>query len=207
MTKKLHVGLLGAVLTVTATVPSAQAFTTCQTTCNSQYYTTVNSMWQSPPPSTTTMPEYRQQVLAALDTLNNCLAACPAEPTNLAVGKTATASLFQSGYEPAKAVDGSSSTSWWARSTATQWLQVDLGSAKTLSAVTLGWGSNYATAYQVQVSSNGSTWTTVFTTTVGKGGAVQHAFTATSGRYVRVTCTKAVGRNGFAINELGILGF
>lgn len=202
--------LLGAVVAVAAASPSAQALTACQTSCNNQYYATVNSMWQTPHPATTTMPNYRQQVLAALDTLNKCMAACsaavPPTPVNLAIGKTATASLSATGYEPAKVVDDSTATYWWAKSTAAQWIQVDLGAAKTLSKVTLAWGTNYATGYNVQVSIDGTTWTPIYTTTVGKGGAVEHPFTAASARYVRVNCTKASGKNGYAITELGILG-
>lgn len=210
--KKNNLLILSAAMLAAATFSSpAQALTTCQTTCNNQYYSTVNSMWQTPHPATTTITDYRQQVLTALDTLNKCMAACaaavPPAPVNLAVGKTATASLSTTGYEPAKAVDGSTTSYWWAKSTAVHWIQVDLGAAKTLSKVSLAWsGTNYATGYNVQVSADGTTWATVYTTTVGKGGAVEHAFTATSARYVRVNCTKSYGKNGYAITELGIIG-
>lgn len=200
--------LCALVLSAAVAVSPAQALTTCQTSCNSQYYTSVNALWQTPRPGTTSMPDYRQQVLAALNTLNSCLAACPPDPVNVALGKTASASLSQSGYEPAKAVDGSTSTYWWAKSTAGHWLHVDLGTARTLSTVTLGWnGASYATAYSVQVSGDGISWNTVFSTTVGKGGAVEHSFPDISARYLRVNCTKASGKNGYAVTELGIIGY
>lgn len=79
MKKNLYAALLGAALTVAA-APSAQALTTCQSACAAQHYSRINSLWQTPPPAGTSMADYRQQVLAALNNLNACLAACPAEP-------------------------------------------------------------------------------------------------------------------------------
>lgn len=68
--------VLITVLAVTAIASSAQALTACQDGCNGQYYTTVELLWQTQRPATTAPTTYRQQVLVALSTLNQCMAAC-----------------------------------------------------------------------------------------------------------------------------------
>lgn len=62
----------------------------------------------------------------------------PSSAANLAQGKTFTASSFYStGYEASKAGDGGWSTRWSAASTNNQWLEVNLGSNKTVNSVIL----------------------------------------------------------------------
>lgn len=76
--------MLIAVLVFTAIACQAQALTTCQDDCNSQHYSAVNSLWQTPRPATTAPTTHQQQVMAAMNTLNQCMAACStsaAEPT------------------------------------------------------------------------------------------------------------------------------
>ncbi len=48
-------------------------------------------------------------------------------PTNVAQGKTATASSQEAAYTPAMAVDGSGTTRWSSAFSDPQWIQVDLG--------------------------------------------------------------------------------
>ena len=122
--------------------------------------------------------------------------------SNLALNKTATASRTESGYSAALAVDGNVSTRWWAKSTSTQWLKIDLGAAKTVSKVALRWHSYYANSYQIQVSTDNSTWTTVFSNTYGAGGMETRTFTARSVRYIRIYCQTASSSNGYSIYEL-----
>lgn len=207
MMKKLCLGILGVSLAMAAPSP-AHALTPCQTACQNQYIPQFEAVWSSPHPASTTMTDYRQQVLAILANLNKCVTACggtvPVLPVNLAAGQLATASISATGYDPARAVDNNAATYWWVKSTAAQWVQVDLGSAKPISKVTIAWGTNYASGYNVQVSADGATWTTVYSTAVGKGGAAAHSLTATSARYVRINCTQASGKNGYAITELGL---
>jgi large repetitive protein len=125
--------------------------------------------------------------------------------TNLAKSKTATARSYRSGYPASNAVDGNTSTYWYSNGTQnSQYLQVDLASAQTISRVLVNWGSYYGRSYNVQTSTNGSSWTTVFTTTSGATGAKTITFTAASARYVKVNCTTSSSSNGFQIKELEV---
>src|ERR1700722_14055461 len=91
--------------------------------------------------------------------------------TLLSQGHPATASSTENASFPASnAVDGNTSTRWSSAFSDPQWLQVDLGSSQTICEVTLDWEAAYATAFQIQVSPDGTNWTTVYSTTTGTGG-------------------------------------
>lgn len=138
-------------------------------------------------------------------TVNNAtVGGTPPPAGNLALGKTASASRQESGYEAAKAFDGSLSSRWWARSTATQWLRVDLGTSTSVSKVVIDWHSDYARDFSIQVSSDGSNWTTAKSVTSASGGTQTHTFSARNARYLRINCTRAYSFNGYSIEELEV---
>jgi hypothetical protein len=91
--------------------------------------------------------------------------------TIAALNRTATASSSENAGTPAaSAVDGNAGTRWSSAFGDPQWLQVDLGGPAQVCQVVLQWETAYATAFQVQLSANGSTWTNAYSTTTGTGG-------------------------------------
>jgi hypothetical protein len=129
-----------------------------------------------------------------------------AAPTLLSQGKPATASSVENSGTPASAAfDGNTGTRWSSAFSDPQWLQVDLGSRATLSQVNLNWEAAYARAFQIQVSDNASTWTTVLSTTTGTGGN-QNLAVSGSGRYVRVLGTTRATAFGYSLWELQVIG-
>ena len=126
--------------------------------------------------------------------------------TNIALHKTATASSFDpynGNWSPGQAVDGDLSTRWASNWDDDEWIQVDLGSVQSFHAVQLVWESAFAKGYQVQVSNDGTTWSTVKTVTDGDGG-VDTLDVAGSGRYVRIHGTQRGTAYGYSLYELGI---
>src|SRR5579859_1418738 len=114
-------------------------------------------------------------------------AAAACGTTNVALNKTATASSVENGGTTANlAVDGSLTTRWSSAFSDPQWLQVDLGSTMNICRVTLYWETAYAKSYQIQVSNDATTWTTIFSTTTGTGGTQTLTGLSGSGRYVRM---------------------
>lgn len=89
----------------------------------------------------------------------------PGGGANLALGGTATASSFLTGFEPRLAVDGDLTTRWAVsvadRSRTDSWLAVDLGAERTISEVQLLWEAAYGAAYDIQVSDDDQSWRTV----------------------------------------------
>ncbi|MEV4349951.1 discoidin domain-containing protein [Actinoplanes sp. NPDC049596] len=128
--------------------------------------------------------------------------------TNLARGKTVTASSYQptgtNGPQlPAYAVDGDYGTRWASEWVDSAWLQVDLGSVQSIRHLQLAWEAAYATGYRVETSTNGTSWTQAYATSSGDGGFDDLDVTA-SGRYVRVTGTARATGYGYSLWELGV---
>ncbi|MBB5868391.1 type 1 glutamine amidotransferase [Allocatelliglobosispora scoriae] len=127
--------------------------------------------------------------------------------TDIAQGKPATASSVESGspHVAANAVDGNSGTRWGSLYTDPQWITVDLGSSYNLSRVRLNWETAYGRAYQVQVSPDNATWTSIYSTTTGDGGVDDLTLTGT-GRYVRVYGTQRATQWGYSLWDLNVYG-
>ncbi|MEV6013599.1 discoidin domain-containing protein [Streptomyces sp. NPDC051976] len=129
--------------------------------------------------------------------------------TDVALGKPATASSFQSdptGGCPctaANAVDGKPDTRWSSDWSDPQWLQVDLGHSTTFTHVQLSWEAAYAKAYAIQTSDDGQNWTTVKLVTDGNGNIDDLDVTGT-GRYVRVQGTQRGTSYGYSLYEFGV---
>jgi mannan endo-1,4-beta-mannosidase len=126
---------------------------------------------------------------------------------NLALNKPATASSVQSPYTANLAVDGNTGTRWGANFTGDpQWIYVDLGTTYNVDRVVLSWEAAYADQYQIQVSANASTWTTVSSITGGNGGLDDISFTASAGRYVRMYGTHRATTYSYSLWEFEIYG-
>ncbi|MFC7529776.1 DUF1996 domain-containing protein [Actinoplanes sp. GCM10030250] len=121
-------------------------------------------------------------------------------------GKAATASSTESAAFPASnAVDGNNGTRWSSAFSDPQWLQVDLGASATVSSVVLDWESAYARAFSVRISANGSSWTSLYSTTSGTGGK-QTLTVSGTGRYVRLETTARSTQWGVSLTEFQVFG-
>src|SRR5450755_45397 len=126
--------------------------------------------------------------------------------TNLALNKTATASSLENAGSPASnAVDGNLGTRWSSAFSDPQWLEADLGSTQSICQVTLNWEAAYATAFQIQTSPDGTTWTSIYSTTTGTGGTQTLAVTG-SGRYIRMYGTTRATPYGYSLWEFSVYG-
>ncbi|MEV4754119.1 discoidin domain-containing protein [Micromonospora sp. NPDC049559] len=132
--------------------------------------------------------------------------AASAAPTLLSQGRPATASSTENAGTPASAaVDGNTGTRWSSTASDPQWLQVDLGATASVSQVVLNWEAAYARAFQVQVSTDATNWTSVYSTTTGTGGTQTLDVTGT-GRYVRVYGTARGTGYGYSLWEFQVYG-
>jgi len=139
---------------------------------------------------------------AALTTVPTAQAA----PTLLSQGRPTTASSAESIAFPAtSATDGDLGTRWSSAFSDPQWIQVDLGSSQAVTQVRVDWEPAYAKAFSIQTSTNGTTWTTAYTTTTGAGGDQTLNVTATA-RYVRVNGTQRATQYGYSLWEFQVFG-
>jgi beta-glucosidase-like glycosyl hydrolase len=116
-----------------------------------------------------------------------------------------SASSWEGGNAPGAAVDGRTTTRWSSQFSDPQWIQVDLGATATVVQVVLNWEAAFGRAYRIETSPNGSTWTTVYSTTTGAGGVERLAVNGT-GRYVRLFGTGRATGYGYSLWEFGVFG-
>ncbi|MCM1967041.1 discoidin domain-containing protein [Streptomyces sp. G1] len=132
--------------------------------------------------------------------------AASAEPVPVSQGKAVTASSQEHyGTPAADAVDGNNGSRWSSAASDAQWLQVDLGAATELSKVVLQWEAAYAKAYRIELSVNGTDWSTAHSTTTGAGGTETVNITGTA-RYVRMQGVSRATGYGYSLWEFKVFG-
>jgi hypothetical protein len=68
----------------------------------------------------------------------------------------------------------------------------------------LNWESAYGKAYDIQVSTDGKTWRTVYATTTGDGGQDVDSFPATQTRYVRMQGVQRATGWGYSLYQFQV---
>ncbi|WP_220138873.1 discoidin domain-containing protein [Paenibacillus anseongensis] len=119
-------------------------------------------------------------------------------PSNLALNKPATVdSTCNVSQTAAKAVDGSvTNDSKWCSLSSNRWLQIDLGSVKQVNQFVIkhasegGETTSYNTkAYNIQVSTDGTNWSTVVNVTNNTKSVTVDNITSVSARYIKLNVT------------------
>jgi hypothetical protein len=130
-----------------------------------------------------------------------------AADTVVSQNKPVTASSVESAAFPASAaVDGNTGTRWSSAFAGTQWFQVDLGATTQVDGVAITWESAFAKAFAVELSTDGVTYSTAYSTTAGTGGQQSVPVTG-SARYVRIDLTqRALTAYGYSMWEFQVLG-
>lgn len=129
--------------------------------------------------------------------------------TNLASGAAASASTSQwwnpaVNFAPGQAVDGDKGTRWASEWKNDEWLKIDLGSAKPVKRVTLDWEEAYAKSYRIELSQDGESWQTAWSTTAGDGGLDTAWFARAQARYVRIHGLERGTKWGYSLREVGV---
>jgi hypothetical protein len=136
--------------------------------------------------------------------------------SNLALGKTMSASSVQQTYAASNANDNNTSSYWESANNAfPQWLQVDLGASTSVSRIVLtlppstSWGARTQTL-SVLGSTDGSTFNTIvaskgYTFDPNNGNnTVTITFTATSQRYLRLSFSGNTGWPAGQVSEFQV---
>jgi hypothetical protein len=83
---------------------------------------------------------------------------------------------------------------------------VDLGALTAINRVILKCDSNYAKAFQIQVSANSTSWTDVYSTTIGAAYSVTDvSFPTATARYIRMYGTQRGTQNGYSLFDFMVL--
>jgi titin len=119
--------------------------------------------------------------------------ATPSADANFALNKPARASSTDTSSAAHHAVDGNLTTYWRSGTinvaTPFAWLRVELsaGAAVAIGRAVIRWHQTYfANEYDIQVSLDGASWTTIYSTSAGAVGEQEVSFTPTPARYARL---------------------
>jgi hypothetical protein len=128
-------------------------------------------------------------------------------PTNALprTGWTATASSTSQSDNVSNMLDNNLSTRWSSGKAQTpgQWFQVDMGAQLTLNQIVMDSGSgtgDYARAYEVYVSNDGTNWGDPIVSHVGVGPVEMVSFPSQNTRYIKIVNTGNAG-NWWSIAE------
>ncbi|MDR1812547.1 MAG: discoidin domain-containing protein [Candidatus Fibromonas sp.] len=136
----------------------------------------------------------------------------PSGPIDLARNGTATASRSEGAYTPDKAIDGDAQTRWssfrdGATDNNTQWIIVDLGKVYKVNKVILKWERSYGKAYNIDVSTDKASWTTVAAITGNTQLDKVHSFDPINAQYVRMDGKeRGYEYGGFSLYSFEIYG-
>jgi hypothetical protein len=127
--------------------------------------------------------------------------------TNLALHKSVfVSSEFSPQFAGRFAVDGDPGTRWSSAFSDPQWIYVDLEQTVAVGEVILRWETAYGADYQVQMSNDAVTWTTIRSVTGGDGGVDDLAGLSGSGRFLRILGTRRGTEWGYSLFELEVYG-
>lgn len=125
---------------------------------------------------------------------------------------TVTASSYYNGQTPELAIDGiESTTNYWGTNAQIpegqlpQWLEIDLRSPVSISKITTRFydGDIRTYTYYIEVSIDGSSWTTIVPSKTGSG-SVTDLFPEVTARYVKITITGNTAGKAAHIEEVKI---
>ncbi len=104
--------------------------------------------------------------------------------------------------------DGDPSTRWSSAYSDPQWYQIDLGRKYDISKVIIFWEAASAKKYTIDVSDDGSVWTTIQAkSNMPSGGRTDELNNLTgSGRYIRMYGTERTTSYGYSIFEFEVYG-
>ena len=161
-------------------------------------------------PATTT--QYRLTTDGAVrDTASLTITVVPVDQLNRALFASVDVSSSSASpglSDPRKLVDGDVNTQWSSLNLDGQWVICDLARNYVVKRVIIRWGSNFARAYRLSLSSDALTWNPVRTIANGAGQTEVLDSLDRPGRFVGLNLdTRATqGADGFIIRELEVYG-
>lgn len=116
-----------------------------------------------------------------------------------------TSSSKQGNNSADKAFDGKTDTRWESAHEDNQWLKIDLGSKKEFNKISILWENAFSTSYVIEVSDDGTNWTTAMEEKNGSGNSETFTLTVTqNARYVRFYGKTRSTQYGHSFWEMGI---
>lgn len=88
---------------------------------------------------------------------------------DIIANKNVFASTIKDLNLPTNVTDGKVNTSWISKEAGEQWIYAELKGIYTISQISIDWGSEYASNYEIQISDDAQNWKTIKTVMNGEG--------------------------------------
>jgi aldose sugar dehydrogenase len=126
--------------------------------------------------------------------------------SNLVIGGGITSSGNQNTFPPTNAIDNNFNTKWFSTFIANPWINLDLGSQKSICSVDIAWadGNTRQYSFVISVSTDGSTFANVFSGK-SKGSTTspeKYSFTESQARFVKITVTQSHAGSSRSIAQI-----
>lgn len=129
------------------------------------------------------------------------------DQVNLATMKGATASSsINDGSDARAAVDGNDKTRWESAHSDPQSITVDLETVFALKKIVLNWENAAGKVYDIELSQNGTDWTSAAHVDDGKPGVSTFDLNGAKARYIRVSGTQRTTGYGYSLYEIEAYG-
>lgn len=125
-------------------------------------------------------------------------------PTNLALNKPVVASTSTQNMGASLIADGGTGSRWESEYADPQWIYVDLGKSKKIQSVVLKWEAAHAKEYELQISNDSKSWTTIYKKNDSHGGTEKIDFNPVKARFVRLNCISRATMFGYSLFELEV---
>ena len=118
-----------------------------------------------------------------------------------------SASTSAPGAGPQLVLDGNQFTGWKSGALAAeQWLQLDFGRAREYGGLAIDWDpDDYALAYEVQASDDGTAWTTLYRSTQSNGGRDYVYLPDGESHALRLALQRSSRGQGYGIRQVAVL--
>jgi hypothetical protein len=129
------------------------------------------------------------------------------EPTAVpGVKPEVRASTYVPGYEPEHVLDDNLETRWRSGSVAPdQWLLIDFTRPREYGGLVIDWDADdYATAYEIEVSNDGESWSPVYSCTAGNGGRDYVYIHDGESRLIRMVLRQSSRGQGYGVRQLAL---
>lgn len=128
----------------------------------------------------------------------------PASENKALLRKTSASSIENTGHYSVYSVDGDSISRWSTTYSDDQWFIVEMEQLYTIQRVFFDWEAAFGKVYDIQVSSDGENWETVFSETCGNGGKDLIVFDPVDAKFVKMDGNKRGTQWGYSFFEMEI---
>ena len=131
----------------------------------------------------------------------------PGTNTDVAAGKTVTSSGSEgAGFGEGNLTDNNTATRWSSNFADNAWFVIDLGGTYNISQLVLNWEAAYGKQYEILVSTNGSSYSSIYKQSNGSGGIETLNFSAVNAKYVKFQGIERALPYGYSLWDVKVMG-